>query len=316
MPPVVEAAARVALAYARDQHGFRRHRPLPRYLARNAVFLAAGRRRQLVEAEMGGLHLLLPTTDRTIARSIFAAGGWDPLLVGTTLQALREIGHDVRGSVFLEVGANFGVYALAAVAEMGFGRAVAYEPDPLAHRLLLENIARNGLDGRVTAVNAALSDASGEVMLGLAPGGNGGDNRILAGSGAHGSDGRSTVRVRATTFDEDVHAGTIPLAELGLVWLDVQGHEAQVLAGARSLLEAGVPVVVEFSSSMMGPVAEAWMTDAIGRSYDLLVDLGWCALADRIRFQPADSIVRLASGRRPLETDLLLLKRRRSASHA
>jgi hypothetical protein len=36
----------------------------------------------------------------------------------------------------------------------------------------------------------------------------------------------------------------ISAAEIDLVWMDVQGHEAHVLAGATCL--AGVPVVTEF----------------------------------------------------------------------
>jgi len=45
--------------------------------------------------------------------------------------------------------------------------------------------------------------------------------------------------------------------ELGLVWLDVQGHEGEVLAGARTLLESRVPVVMEYSSGMLDADARA-----------------------------------------------------------
>ncbi|HSH22416.1 MAG TPA: FkbM family methyltransferase [Candidatus Caenarcaniphilales bacterium] len=303
---LVESAARVAFAYLRNQHGLRDRRPLPRFLARTARFLVAGRRQPFIEAEMSGLRVLLPTADRTIARSVFASGDWDPLLVGTALEALDEFRHDVRGTVFLEIGANFGVYALPAVAEMGFASAVAYEPDPASFALLEANIERNGLAGRVQAVNAALSDRPGELTLSRSPT-NAGDNRIVAESDAQlGSTG--SVKVRAATFDAEVEAGIIPLCDVGLVWLDVQGHESQVLSGATTLLESDVPVVLEYSSRMMGADDRPVLDELIADCYDVLVDLGWSALTNRVRFQPAAAIRSLVRRGQALETDLLLLK--------
>jgi FkbM family methyltransferase len=305
--PIVEAACRVAFAYIRDQHGLRRRRPLGRYLARNAKFLAAARRETTLEAEMSGLSVLLSTSDWTLARSVYAAGVWDPLLVGTAFDALRVFGRNVGGTTFLEIGANFGVYSLPAVAELGFARAVGYEPDPASYELFQRNIARNGLDSRVDAVQAALSDRSGELSLSLSAT-NAGDNRIVGGGEGASASGRHVVTVRAATFDEEVAAGRIPLSDLGLVWLDVQGHEAGVLAGARRLLATDIPVVLEYSSDMLGRSRQA-LDELIATNYDVLVDLGWSALTDRIRFQPADAVRDLAPGGRGIETDLLLLKR-------
>ena len=303
---LAESVARVAFAYARNQHGLRDSRPLRRFIVRNAAFLWAGRRRHLVEAQVDGLSVVVPTSDRTLARSVYASGDWDPLLVGTVFEALAQIGHPVRGTVFLEIGANFGIYSLPAVTSYGFDRAIAYEPDPASFELLERNIDRNSLDGSVLAVNAALSDAQGELLLRRSAS-NAGDNRIVADE-AQRSGGEDVVAVRATTFDDEVAAGRIPLHELGLVWLDVQGHEAQVLAGAQSLLASSVPVVLEYSSGMMSTSTRSALDDLIADHFDALVDLGWCALTDRITFQPASAIRRLVRTGRRLETDLLVLK--------
>lgn len=305
---------RLAMAYLRDQYGLRRGRRL-RYLYRSAWFLATSPFRPYVEAEMSGLRVVLSTADRTIARSVYAAGDWDPLLVGTTFRALAEHGWRAAGRTFLEVGANFGVYALPAVAEYGFARAVAYEPDPAAFELLAANIARNGLGDRVTAVNAALSGEPGELTLSRGRG-NAGDNRIVRGRrGRRGRGGRftwqqrDTVKVPALTFDDQVGAGVIKLDELGLVWLDVQGHEPDVLAGAVHMLEAGVPLVTEYCTAMLDEGARAGLDQLLIENYDLFVDLGWSALTNRIVFQPVADIRRLAPAGRGVETDLLLLRR-------
>ena len=299
----------MTFAYVRDQHGLRRRRPLPRYLARTAFFLAAAPWLPRVEARMGPLRVELSTSDRTMSRSVFAAGDWDPLLVGTVFAALDRWGHHYRGRTFVEIGANFGVYSLPAVAEYGFSSALAYEPEPDAYGLLARNVERNGLNGRVRPVQAALSRQPGQLLLNRGRG-NAGDNRIVGqlAAGAAAQEARGAqVAVRATTFDDEVSAGTVDLDEVGLVWLDVQGHEVDVLAGATSLLRSSVPLVMEYSTSMMSAAARAELDELVADNFRALVDLGWCALTNRLCFQPAGAIRELAPAGRALETDLLLL---------
>lgn len=255
---------------------------------------------------MDGLSVVVSTSDRTIARSVFTSGDWDPLLVGTVFDALEAFGRSYRGTTFVEVGANFGVYSLPAVASYGFARAVAYEPDPGSFGLLQQNIERNGLGDRVMAYNAALSAAPGELTLQLGDF-NAGDNRIVQPGAASSFATGATVRVPARTFDDEVAAGRIPIDEVGLVWLDVQGHEAEVLEGAGTLLGAQVPLVVEYATQMMDRPARARLETLLAAHYEVMVDLGWCALTDRLRFQPASAIASLAADGRELETDLLLL---------
>ena len=303
IPLMVEAGARLALAYGRNQYGLRDNRPVRRFVARTLGFLAAGHRHRHVVAEMAGLQVLLPTSDRTIARSVYCSGDWDPLLVGAVFDALRDFGHTIDDTVLLEVGANFGVYSLPGVAEFGFGKAVAYEPDPASFALLQHNIERNALGDRVIAHHAALSAQPGELTLSLGTG-NAGDNRIVEDDEARR---RRTVRVPARTFDDEVAAGRIPLVQLGLVWLDVQGHEGEVLAGARTLLESNVPIVLEYSTGMLDQGARERLDHMIATQFDVIVDLGWCSLTNRLRYQPASAIWQLAGGRRNVETDLLLL---------
>jgi FkbM family methyltransferase len=303
--PVAEAGARVGLAWLRNQHDFRARRPLPRFLARTLRFLSLAHAAPTVVTEMvGGLTVEVSTRDRTIARSVYASGDWDPLLVGSVFAALDEYGFPYRGRTFLEIGANFGVYSLPAVAAHGFARAVAYEPDPSSFELLVRNIRHNGLEDRLAAHNVALSAAPGELRLKLGTS-NAGDNRIV-GTGAVAADA-STVLVPARTLDDEVAAGRIPLDELGLVWLDVQGHEAEVLAGAKSLLARRVPLVVEYATTMLDPRARLQLEEMLAGAYEVMVDLGWSALTDRVRFQPAWAVRRLAAQGGAVETDLLFL---------
>ena len=303
--PTLEAGARLALGYLRNQYGLRERRPLGPFLARNIDFLRMAGRLPTVEAEMDGLRVLVSTSDRTIARSVYASGDWDPQLVGVVFDALRAFGWHWHGSTFLEIGANFGVYSLPAVASYGFARAVAYEPDPASFALLTENIARNDLGERVSAHHAALSAAPGELTLQLGTF-NAGDNRIVV-PGTAASPSGATVRVPARTLDGEMAGGAVRVDDLGLVWLDVQGHEADVLDGATALLRAGVPLVVEFATAMMSRPDRARLEEHLAESYAVMVDLGWCALTGRLRFQPASAVRKLAADGRAVETDLLML---------
>jgi hypothetical protein len=62
---------------------------------------------------------------------------------------------------------------------------------------------------------------------------------------------------------------------------------------------------------MMSVADRRALEDLLAEHYAVIVDLGWCALTNRLRFQPAEAIKRLARDGHPLETDLLLLPKRR-----
>ena len=303
--PLAEAGARVAFAWLRNQRSFRDRRPLLAYARRTAEFFSLRDEGAIAEAQMCGLNVLVPTADGTLGRSVYASGDWDPLMEGVVYDALDAYGLPYRGTTFVEIGANFGVYALPAIALHEFGRAVAYEPDPASFDLLQHNIERNALGGRITARQVALSAAPGELTLALGTY-NAGDNRIIA-PGAVSMDRSATVKVPAGTFDDEVAAGHIALGDLGLAWIDVQGHELEVLKGARTLLAAGVPLVIEYATAMGDRAALDELAELLADSYAVMVDLGWCALTNRLRFQPAWAVRRLAAAGRPLETDLLML---------
>ncbi len=303
--PYAEAAARVAFAWLRNQRSFRSRRPLLGYARRAARFHSLRGAQATVAVKTSGLSMVVSTRDATIGRSLYASGDWDPLMAGVVYDALNAYGQPYRGRTFLEVGANIGVYCLPAVAEFGFADAVAYEPDPKSFDLLRRNIDGNDLSLRVAAFNAALSAAPTVLTLRLG-GTNAGDNRIVAPGAADSTTG-ATIRVPAYTFDDEVAAGNIPLDSLGLAWIDVQGHELDVLKGARSLLEAGVPLVIEFATAMGDREDLGELADVLADSYEVMVDLGWCALTNRLRFQPSWAVRLLAADGRDVETDLLLL---------
>lgn len=54
------------------------------------------------------------------------------------------------------------------------------------------------------------------------------------------------MEVPARRIDSLIETGEIDLDAVDLVWMDAQGHEGHVLAGARQLIARGIPVLTEY----------------------------------------------------------------------
>src|SRR4051812_38803157 len=80
-----------------------------------------------------------------------------------TSQALRFFFE--RSEVFLDVGANYGLYSLLAGLWNPTLRVVAFEPIPQIYEGLKRNVAANHLTARVVCENLALSSHSGPTTL-------------------------------------------------------------------------------------------------------------------------------------------------------
>jgi len=57
--------------------------------------------------------------------------------------------------------------------------------------------------------------------------------------------------VELVTLDQLVQDGVIDPDQVGMLWIDVEGHEGHVLGGAETLTERGVPVVFEFDPEIL-----------------------------------------------------------------
>lgn len=137
------------------------------------------------------------------------------------------------GDTFVDVGANVGVYSLLACSVPGVS-VVALEPSAKSFARARENIALNGLEYRVRLIRAAAGAAARTAMFttGL-------DvlNRLLD----EGSQAPAEP-VEVTTLD------ALGLERVALIKIDVEGWEAEVLEGARALIDSHRPVlIVEFN---------------------------------------------------------------------
>lgn len=172
--------------------------------------------------------------DHFISKEIVRNGIWEPMETSVVVERLRP------GDVLVDLGANIGYYTVVASLACGEkGRVWAFEPEPENYRLLIENVALNGLRN-VEAVNAAAGRESGTAELFLSDI-NQGDHRLYR------NDGRvDSVVVRTHSLD-DWFANRD--ARVDLIKMDTQGVEAQIVEGMLGVLEQNrgrVSLIVEF----------------------------------------------------------------------
>ena len=216
----------------------------------------------------GDLCYLVNTRDRIVSRATYAARGFDLGVMQDAIAACEAEGFPQAGKAFVDIGANIGVTTMPALRRFGFTRAVSFEPAPDNLRLLRANLALNDLTDQVDLFPIALGSEAGTASLGLSPT-NPGDHRIR-----DHDEGREVVEVPVEAFDDLVADGRVDLGDVGMVWMDVQGYEARVLAGASSILDAGLPLVTEYwpeQLTRIGDLADykAAVLGAFGRVLDL-----------------------------------------------
>ena len=155
------------------------------------------------------------------------------------------------GMIMVDIGAWIGPLALYAA---GLGATVrAYEPDPVARAELEANLSLNPeLAERVTVSPLAVGVGVAELRLGNRTSGRGGDSMsslLFADAGV----GWPVVSVGLA--DE---LAAIPAEQLGLVKIDIEGAEVEVLEAAANCLAGQPPLYLSVH-------ARFWLPDALPR---------------------------------------------------
>ncbi|HTL26025.1 MAG TPA: FkbM family methyltransferase [Burkholderiales bacterium] len=130
------------------------------------------------------------------------------------------------GDVVLDVGANIGTHTIPLATMVGAAGAVlAFEPQRLAFQMLCGNVALNGLEN-VRAYQAALGASSGEIQV---PG--------LPSPATPFNFGAVPLQSKGPGEKVDLRTlDSIGLAACRLIKIDVEGMEADVIAGAAATI--------------------------------------------------------------------------------
>lgn len=194
---------------------------LGKYLEKKVQKLAPGLHRQIYLGETGG-----------VVRSVYGVllhENWDDTTFrfcyfGTYAYGKRLSSYLAsldNAFVFLDIGANQGLYSLIAAKNPKCVQAIAFEPVAKTFSLLQKNIQANALEHRITPVNAAVSNQCGQARISIKAGHSGA-------ASLRENDGQGQTitisLVDAPRIDE-----LIPDAGDIIIKIDVEGHEDTVL---------------------------------------------------------------------------------------
>jgi FkbM family methyltransferase len=228
---------------------------------RDLLIKAIGPRTRFMTVDCGD-HLLTFSPEDYLGRSVFVKNHFDRDHVGRLMGKLIELGVDVRGKTLLEIGANIGTHTVYFGLTGAFGRIVAIEPDPRNFELLEENVTQNGFSDLVIRIPSAVSDRESEIEFFLHP-----NNHGKSSPNQRHADDRK-ILVPALPAARIIEQAGVADADIGLVWMDIEGYEPIACRSMQSLFERRIPVHMEFTGEYYGPEKAAEFVSFLARFYE------------------------------------------------
>jgi FkbM family methyltransferase len=210
--------------------------PLARHTAAQAISFLFGHR---IKAVVNHANMTLDLREG-IQRQMFL-GVYEP----TETEWLRQCLNP--GDTFIDVGANFGHYTtLAAALVRPTGTVFAFEPSPVANRVLEEAILASNI-ANIVLTKAAVGKTNGTVPLFLPT------TRSLHSPSVLRSDPHF-LEVQVPVVALDHFEPLTPSPQIKLMKIDVEGYEPDVLRGAEQLIKGKriENIFCEFNSWWLG----------------------------------------------------------------
>lgn len=152
------------------------------------------------------------------------------------------------GDVFVDVGANIGLFTLIAAERVGpEGKVLAFEPTAKTFDRLVDNVELNRLSN-VECLKLALSDSQGQLQLSASSNGYDAWNSL---SRVVLDEVLETELVEVIDWDQFARTRNLGSGSVTMMKIDVEGWESRVLEGGK-----------EFFASSDAPVLQVEFTDA------------------------------------------------------
>lgn len=146
----------------------------------------------------------------------------------------------LTGLCFWDLGAHFGLYTVGLARAVGpTGQVASFEPDPVSHARCARHVAMNRLEN-VRLFCAAVSDRATQQEF-IVPAAGATFNHLRYEDEPVAA-GEKTIQIESLVLDELVAAGHIRPPHL--IKVDVEGHGAKAVAGARQTIARHHPVLV------------------------------------------------------------------------
>ena len=151
----------------------------------------------------------------------------------------RQLRRPPRGTI-VDIGANIGAFTLDCARRFPDVRIDAYEPNPVAFRLLDRNVVANGLSNRVRIHHEAVAASAGVVSLWPSDG-----NIAATAYPSAGERNAPAIQVPAV----DLAAVVERAGHVGLLKIDAEGAEGDIIEGGRGALAQVDQLVAEYHES-------------------------------------------------------------------
>lgn len=145
------------------------------------------------------------------------------------------------GDIVYDIGANIGFMTLLFAKRTGpNGHVYAFEALPTNIDRLIHNVKINDFQDRITVIQAAVLDHSGESELLIGP--STGMGKVIGSAGRSSVEYQESIRVEGLSIDDFVGNSGIPLPNI--IKIDIEGGEVLALPGMINLLREQQPVLV------------------------------------------------------------------------
>jgi FkbM family methyltransferase len=211
-----------------------------------------------------GQKIFVDTRSVDIGTHVLLGGTWEANYMAAFARQIRA------GDTVLDIGANHGIYALAAGAQVGpRGRVYAFEASRHFSELIRASISVNGLDDVVTIINAAVAASTGEAVLGFDDQWSGRGHLVApADTGAIAPPAVPEPLPQPLGLPEELRKEAVrcvalddyfadPAFTIDAIKMDIEGAEGIALQGMARLLERSpaVRIMMEFCPLMMSRFA-------------------------------------------------------------
>ena len=177
-----------------------------------------------------GLGFRLHAGGEVVENELFWGGGWEEL----SLRTWRDLARSAEG--VLDIGANTGVFALAAKAANPMANVTAFEPVKRIADRLRKNIVLNGFE--IVVEELAISDRNGFATFHDC------ESEMPYSASLEAGMAGNTFSYEVKTMTVDRYLGDKGWPKIDLVKIDVEKHEPAVFRGMRETIERFRPTMI------------------------------------------------------------------------
>ena len=198
-----------------------------------------------------GLVFIADSRDKTILEYMLATGKtWSYSMIDRFFELSEKYyskKRKMQKGIFLDIGANIGTTSIYVNKIINNKlKIIGFEPVKINYNLFRANCILNSIDN-ICIEPFGLSNASNRLSIAYSMENPGGATIDKEQNGVKNKP--ETEEIAVITLDSYVEQKNISSEEIDYIWLDVEGHEVEVLEGAFNTLSGGhIPLIQEFNA--------------------------------------------------------------------